>query len=181
MQIYLDDLIQKLSLIKFFLRQHIYVLIKTFFKYYCIHKRSNIYPHLNISNIKLYYYNLINFLKENLILPNEEMMKILNYFFDNLIYKERDSIVFERPNIEIDSDANFQIQRDINFICFMKHCFTSKKVFKPDILVKAAMKENKNCNVVIRGGKKQVQPTVEIKIKDYVYSSEFFAPKKFIN
>ena len=178
MQIYLDDLIQKLSLIKFFLRQHIYILIKTFFKYYCIHKSNDIYPDLNISNIKLYYYNLTDFLKKNLVIPNEEMMKILDHFFDNLIYKERDSIVFERPNIEIDSDANFEIQRDINFICFMKHCFTSKKIFKPDTMVKAAMKENKNCNVVIRGGKKQVQPTVEIKIKDYVYSSEFFAPKK---
>ena len=39
----------------------------------------------------MYYYMLINFLKDNLIIPNEEMMAILNLFFSKIIYQERES------------------------------------------------------------------------------------------
>ena len=177
MQNYLDILIQKLSNLKLFLRHHIYILIKTIYKFYFIHKKNGVYPDICISNIKIYFFKLINFLTENLIVPNEEMMKILNHFFGKIINKERDSFSNKKGK-EIDEEANFEILNNVNFICFMKHCFTSKKVFKPNTMVKAAMKERKNCNVIIRGGKKQVQPTVEIKIRDYVYSSDFFAPKK---
>ena len=60
----------------------------------------------------------------------------------------------------------------------MKHCFTSKKIFKPNTMIKAAIKENKYCNIIISAAKKKIQPTVEIKINEYIYSSEFFAPKK---
>ena len=60
----------------------------------------------------------------------------------------------------------------------MKHCFTSKKFFKPNIMIKAAIKESNNCNIVVKTVKKQIHPTIQIKIKDYIHSTEFFAPKK---
>ena len=125
----------------------------------------------------MYYYMLINVLKNNLILPNDEMMAILKDFFTKIIYQERDSLHNKKDN-EDDNNSYFKLENGKNFLCFMKHCFTSKKMFKPNTMIKAAMKEYNNCNIIIRGGKKQIQPTVDIKINDYIYSSEFFAPKK---
>jgi hypothetical protein len=174
---YLDDLIKGLNEIKVFTRKYVFILIKSFYQYYFIHKTEQIYPDLRISNIKMYFFNLIYFLKKKLILPNEEMMLILKNFFTKLIYQERDSIEIKKGK-EVDNEANFEIENNKNFLCFMKHCFTSKKCFNISTMVKSAIKENNNCNIIIMAGKKQIQPTVEIKIKEYHYSSEFFAPKK---
>ena len=177
MLMYLDDLIKGLNEIKVFTRKYVFILIKSFYQYYFIHKTEQIYPDLRISNIKMYFFNLIYFLKKKLILPNEEMMLILKNFFTKLIYQERDSIEIKKGK-EVDNEANFEIENNKNFLCFMKHCFTSKKCFNISTMVKSAIKENNNCNIIIMAGKKQIQPTVEIKIKEYHYSSEFFAPKK---
>ena len=174
---YITYIIKSLGRLKYFMEQYTYIIIKTFYKYYLIHKEKNIYPEINISNIKMYYYMLVNFLKENLIIPNEEIMAILSKFFNKIIYQERESLIKIKEK-EVNYEAYFKIEKDKNFFCIMKHCFTSKNTFKPFTMIKAAMKENNNCNIVIRAGKKQIQPTINIKIKDYVYTSEFFAPKK---
>ena len=132
---------------------------------------------MGVSSIKMYFYMLINVLKDNYILPNEEMMKILNHFFSKIIYQERDSLAKKKER-EIDYEADFKIEKNQNFLCFMKYCFTGKKMFKPNIMIKAAIKECNNSNIVIKCKKKQIQPTVNIKIKEYFYSSVFFSPKK---
>ena len=173
--IYLDSIINLLNKTKFFIRYHVYILLKTFYKYYNIHINKKIYPELTISTIKMYYFNIIDFLKSNLLIPNEEMMKILKHFFGELIYQERDSIIVKK---EKEDENDFKIEKDVNFICIMKHCFTSKKMFKPNTMINAALKEYNNCNIIIRGGNKQLQPTISIKIKDYVYTSDFYSPKK---
>ena len=174
---YLNKIIKTLSKLKIFLRQNIYIIIKTFYKYYIIHKQKKLYPDLGVSSIKMYFYMLINVLKDNYILPNEEMMKILNHFFSKIIYQERDSLAKKKER-EIDYEADFKIEKNQNFLCFMKYCFTGKKMFKPNIMIKAAIKECNNSNIVIKCKKKQIQPTVNIKIKEYFYSSVFFSPKK---
>ena len=174
---YINSIIKGLEKITFFINHFTYVLIKTFYKYYLIHKKNKIYPDINISNIKMYYYMLVNFLKDNLIIPNEEMMAILNLFFSKIIYQERESFN-KKKDKEIDNAANFKIEKGNNFLCFMKHCFTSKKFFKPNIMIKAAIKESNNCNIVVKTVKKQIHPTIQIKIKDYIHSTDFFAPKK---
>ena len=117
------------------------------------------------------------FIKKKLIIPNDEIMSILSEFFDKTINKENEINGSKIANIN-NNDDKFQIEKGKNFICFMKHCFTSKKTFKSNTMIKAAMKENKSCNIVISTSKKKLQPTVEIKINEYIYSSEFFAPKK---
>ena len=176
--VYLNNLINRLSKVKFFIRQHIFIIFKTFYKLYFLNKEQQIYPYLNFLNIEDYFRSLIFFLQDNLLFPNEEMMIIIKKFFGELIHKERDNLINISKGKEIDNEVNFKIRKNINFICFMKHCFTSKKVFKPSTMVKAALKENNNCNIIIRAGVRQLQPTVEIKIKKYNYSSEFFSPKK---
>ena len=173
---YLENIITSLSKTNLFIRKHIYIIIKAIYKFYLIHKEKKLYPNINVFSLKMYYYMLINTLNQNLLIPNEEMISILRNFFGKMINEEKD--ILNQTDKEIDCEANFKIEKDINFICFMKHCFTSKKYFKPKTMIKAAMKEINNCNIIIRGGKKQLQPTVEIKIQKYVYSSSFFSPKK---
>jgi len=185
---YLERLIKIISKIKFklFTRHFVYILIKTFYKYYLIHKEKRIYPDLSSSIIKKYYYMLIDsVLKKNCIIPDEEMLQIFNNFFYKIILKERDSLNKKEVNRdnevkenEEDEGNNFRIEKGKNFLCFMKHCFTDKKIFKPSTMVKVAMKEKTNSNIIIKNGQKNILPTINIKINEYFCSSFFFSPKK---
>ena len=82
---------------------------------------------------------------------------------------------------EEDEGNNFRIEKGKNFLCFMKHCFTDKKIFKPSTMVKVAMKEKTNSNIIIKNGQKNIQPTINIKINEYFCSSFFFLLRRYIN
>ena len=172
---YLEKLITSLGETKYFIRQHTYILIKSLYKFYLINKKHKIYPQINYQNVTMFYYMLNNFTKKNLIIPNGEIMSILSEFFGKKNAQENEINGSKLTNIN-DKDK-FEFDKN-KFLCFMKHCFTSKKVFKTNTMVKAGMKETNNCNIIISAGKKKLQPTVEIKINEYTYSSHFFAPKK---
>ena len=116
-------------------------------------------------------------LRENFMIPNEEMMKIFSEFFSRIIYQERDSIN-NKKNEGIDDEANFIIERNKNFTCFIKHCFTDKKIIKPQEMIMKAVKENKNDNIILTEDKNVLKPVINIKINDYFYSSYLFSPKK---
>jgi len=175
---YLNILKTILVKLKLFSRQLIYILVKTFYKFYLIHKKKKIYPHMSISNIKMYFFILINeVLRENFMIPNEEMMKIFTDFFSKIIYQERNSLTNKKGE-EIDEEANFIIDKNKNFICFIKNCFTAKKIIKHKEMINIAVNENKIDNIILKEGKKILQPTINIKIKDYFYSSYLFSPKK---
>ena len=174
---YLEKLITALEATKFFIRQHTYILIKSLYKLYLINAKHNIYPQINYQNVKMFYYMLITFIIKKLIVPNDEIMNILSEFFDKKINQKNEINDSKKENIN-NNDDKFIFERDKNFTCFMRNCFTSKKEIKSNIIVKDAMKENNNCNIIITLGKKQVQPIVEIKINEFIYSSNFFSPKK---
>jgi hypothetical protein len=169
---YLQKIISSLAKTKIFMRQHIYIIVKSLYKFYFIHKNQHIYPEINVSCLRMNYYMLTNFLNQNMLVPNEEMMKIFNHFFTKIILQERESL--SKKKVE----SFTTIKEQLTYITIMKNCFTSKKMFKPKTMINAAMKENNNCNIYIRGGKKQLQPKIMIKINDYIYTAEFFAPKK---
>ena len=61
--------------------------------------------------------------------PNEEMMKILQEFFNQIIYQERKTIYnkMEEEEEEINHKTDFLFGKDKNFLCFMRHNFTEKK------------------------------------------------------
>ena len=174
---YINSLIKSLEKVHFFINHYIYIVIKTFYKYYLLHKKNDIYPDINISNLKMYYYMMVNFLKDNSIIPNEELMEILTEFFSKLIYQERESLSKKKEK-EIDSEADFPIEKNKNFYCFMKHCFTSKKYFKINAMIKAGLREHSISNICIKTAKKVLQPAILVKIKEYVYSTPFCSPKK---
>jgi hypothetical protein len=125
---------------------------------------------------------LVNFLKDRLIIPNEEMLKLLNSFFREE-YKDKnkeeisETILNESENKE--DDKNIDLEKDNkDILCFMKYCFTEKKMFKPSNMVNVALGEYNVCNIVIKTGQKNIQPLVAIKIKKYSDSAKFFSPKK---
>jgi len=107
--IYLNILKTILVKLKLFSRQFVYILVKTFYKFHLIHKKEKIYPHFGLSNIKMYFFILINeVLRENFMIPNEEMMKIFTDFFSTIIYQERNNLTNKKGE-EIDEEANFII------------------------------------------------------------------------
>ena len=176
MLVYLESIISSLEKIKFFLRHYGYLILQTFFKYLMIHREKHIYSEMRVTNIKMYYYMLITFLKQNNIVPNEEMMAIFTKFFGKMIFNERTSI-YKKGDKDIDSETDFEIYRNVNFYCFMKHTFSHKRYFTSNTMIKSALKEINNCNIIIKGNK-ILKPTIEIKINEYIYSTEFFSPKK---
>ena len=174
---YIGNMINSLGNIRFFLRHFGYIILQTLFKYLTINK-DNKYPEIGITHIKMYYYMLITFLKQNNIIPNEEMMTIFTKFFGKMIFQERKTIQ-QNEGKGIDEDNDFELKKNENFYCFMKHCFTNKKYFKSNTMIKSALKETTNCNIIIKtNNNKILKPTVEIKINDYLYSADFFSPKK---
>ena len=175
---YLENIINSFGKIKFFLRQFGNIIVQTFFKYHILHKKENKYSEMGVAHIKMYYYMLITFLKQNKIVPNEEMMAVLSKFFGKLIFQERKSF-HKKEEKEIDNDTDFTISRNENFFCFMKHCFNHKGYIKSSKMIKSGIREinNSNMHIKIKEGL-ILKPTIVVKIKDYVYSSYFFSPKK---
>ena len=147
---------------------------------------------MGITQIKMYYYVLISFLKQNGIIPNEEMMSILTKFFGKMIYQERKgSSINIDENEDIDKDINFKIVENENFFCFMKHCFNYKKYYNSSTMIKHALKEQNYSNIIIKLNQRVLKPKVVIKIKEYPYfascninpSSEYhiYVYKKYFN
>ena len=176
---YIENIAKTLSQIQFFLRQFIFVILQTLFKYLLIQRKTKKYPEMGITQIKMYYYVLISFLKQNGIIPNEEMMSILTKFFGKMIYQERKgSSINIDENEDIDKDINFKIVENENFFCFMKHCFNYKKYYNSSTMIKHALKEQNYSNIIIKLNQRVLKPKVVIKIKEYIYNVEFYSPKK---
>ena len=172
----LETLSKSLSKLKYFMPHYTYVLMKTILKFYLIHKEKKIYEHFTVTNIKMFIFILINLLRKNLFLPNEEMMRILSLFFGKLIIQERG---LSSHNPDKNEGKYFQIIKGNNFFIYIKYNFTRKKIFSPNVLINRAIKENKNCNInIISGKNKVIQPKIKIKIKDYVSEAELCTPKK---
>ena len=173
---HLEKIVSSLSKTKLFMRANIYIIIKALYKFYLINEKKNIFPEVDVPRLKMNFFILINFLKGNFLLPNEEMMKILHFF--SPIIKQKKNERNNKNGKENDNEADFVIEKNKNFIILMKFCFNDKRIFKSSEMVNSAMKEINSSNIVVRGGKKLLKPKILIKIKEYSYSSEFFSPRK---
>ena len=172
----LESLSKYLSKLNYFMPHYIYILMKSILKFYMIHREKNIYDEFAVSNIKMYIFILINLMRKELFLPNEEMMMILDLFFSKFIFQERG---ISSNSIERLDEKYFSIEKGDNFFCYMKYNFSKKKIFSANTLIKHAIKENRNCNInIIAGKNKIIQPTINIKINEYIYEAELYTPKK---
>ena len=154
----LEMLSKSLSKLTYFMPYFVYILMKTILKFYIIHKEKHLYSDFTITNIKMYIFILLNLLRKNLFLPNEKSMEILKLFFGKLFIQSSGSNPEQPQETE---DKYFVIERDKNFLCFMKYCFTGKKMFSSRTLVNYALKDKRNCNINITAGKNKImQPKI---------------------
>ena len=173
---YINDIINTLRFAELFTRYHTFNIIKAFYKYYLLHGKNDYF------SIKKYCLMLINFLKDRLLIPNEEMIKLINEFLskgknENDKEEEKEEMPIENDNK--DQDKYIDLEKDSkDILCFMKYCFTEKKMFKPMNLVNVALSEYNVCNIIIKVKQKYIQPIIAIKIKKHSDSSKFFSPKK---
>ena len=173
MILFIGEIINPFFGLQFFLRQYIYIIIQSLYKYYLLHKEKQTYPQFCLYCIRMYYSMLLNCLRQNYIIPNEEIMSIL----DNVIGKKNDDE--DKCMHKENCDTYFEIKKNENFLCFMKHCFSNKQYYNSKKMITYGLKEKNNCNIFIQSDKKiLLKPTIEIKINDYTYSGEFFSAKK---
>ena len=183
---YLLEIQKSLKLINFFMRDYIYTLIKSIYKYYLINRQSKKFPTMTLSHVKMYFCILANFIRQKFLVPNEEMMIILKNFFSEIIFQERKelNITDEENKSKINilynniSNNNEDLYKTKEYILFMKYCFSPKGIYKSKTMVDRAMEELGNCNVIIKNNKKISNPKILIKIKEYIYTCRFFSPQK---
>jgi hypothetical protein len=183
---YLLEIQKSLKLMNFFMRDYIYTLIKSIYKYYLINRQSKKFPTMTLSHVKMYFCILANFIRQKFVVPNEEMMIILKNFFSEIIFQERKELNTtdeeNKNNINIIynniSNNNEDLYKTKEYILFMKYCFSPKGIYKSKTMVDRAMEELGNCNVIIKNNKKISNPKILIKIKEYIYTCRFFSPQK---
>ena len=189
----LAEIQESFKLIKYFTPHYIYTLVKSIYKYYLINKTTTLkYPTMILSHIKMYFYFLANFIRSQFIVPDEEMMFILNCFFSDIIFQERNEIntLDEQKKSKINDELNnnnitpeikkeFEdVYKNKSYLIFMKYCFNGKKIYKSKTMVEKAMLEYESSTVFLNVGNKKNNPQIVIKINDYVFKSKFYTPKK---
>jgi hypothetical protein len=76
----------------------------------------------------------------------------------------------------------FPIKFKYNFLCFIRNSFTSSGTVKQRKMVKAALNEKTLANnmVMSAGKNKTLTQIIVVKIKEYVYTTEFYTPMKIL-
>ena len=209
---YLCEILKSLNDTPFFKRFYINIIIQTLHKYSIINMNEKKYPDMNLNNVKIYYYLIVNNLKQHGIIPDEEMMSILSFFFGGTILQEREiknnnkkdknngnNIINENENNENQNESNnetskksqnlelkvntpFPIKFKYNFMCFIRNSFTANGTIKQRKIVKAALNEKNGINnmVISVSKNKTLTPIIIVKVKEYIYTSDFYTPMKIL-
>ena len=183
---YIDKLLTCSKKINFFLRYYINIILQSFYQYYLINNDTNKYPNMIYDNISIYFYLLFMALKEQQILPNEEMLVTQKVFESKNINKKYNFVVKTSKDLENDINSNNKnelINKDNNnFKIYMKYNFDRNKFYKYNNIIKLSMKELKECNISLNKENNNTHENKDIKIivkiKDKIYSENLFSPKK---
>ena len=79
----LDKYLKSSKEIKYFQRHYIFIILKAINKYYQINKEKNIFPDMELKNIKVYYGIIRSHLEENSIILDEELDSFFKKHLDN--------------------------------------------------------------------------------------------------
>ena len=143
---------------------------------------------MKFNNVKIIIYLLMNHLKDEYILPTEEMVKIQNIFFSkNLTIKGKGT--FKEKNInqielfERDNDNELDLKNKNIFQIFMKYNFGFKGFYKPKMIIDSLMKGSGNSTMTFKddngnNDKKRKARMIVIKIYNEIYKTELYTPKK---
>ena len=92
---FLEAVLEGLKKIQYFQRYYIYILLKSISKYYVVNKKTGQFPNLTFHKVTSLYIIIQNYLKNNSIIPNEEIF----VFFEKVFQKENtDEINNENKN-----------------------------------------------------------------------------------
>ena len=134
--------------------------------------------------MKLYIYLLFNALKEEKILPNEDMI-LIHRKFEEKNKTEDDNSQVKKINKDKDLIENINCKKtemdisNFNFSIYMKYNFDSTRFFQESEIIKIAMKEFKDCNIkAINSDLNSKSVVVVINVKEKQYIGELFSPRK---
>ena len=183
---FIEKLLTCSKRIHFFFRYYINELFQTFYNLYLINNDTNKFPEMKYNNLEMYFYLLFIALKEERILPNEEMI-LIQKVFESKKVKKRYSFEVKTNNLEIKSNENIQnneidLSDNNNFDIYLKYNFDSFQFYKNNEIISLAMKEIKECNITVNKEKNIFNENknilIKLKIKDKIFSEEIFSPSK---
>ena len=179
---YINKLLAISKNVDFFLRYYLNLMIQTFYKYHLINNKKKNFPNMIYDNMKLYIYLLFNALKEEKILPNEDMILIYKIFEEKNIIKNN---IIQLYKVKLEAKLSENIKKNefdlsnYNISIFMRYNFDSNRIYNEKEVTKIAMKELKECNITIDNTNSKFKSIIiDIKIKDKKYSGKLFSPLK---
>ena len=169
---YLTQIRDCFSTLPYFTRKYIYIILMTLYKYMLVHKKTNKFPNMAPNRIKMYFFVLVNYLRQTMIIPNEEMMALLQTFFkqysDDNVEGQEDDDPTEEDVIDISDKEIFQL--------YMPYCFNEKGIISQKQIVKFALNKAYQDNICIDSV--NIVPQILIRIKGYETISKMYSAGK---
>ena len=119
---YLANLLDNISKMKYFQRNNIYIMLKSFQKYYLVNQEKCRFSELNFENIKNYCDVIKTYLNDKFILPNKEMF----LFLKQMLHDRNDNEL--RNNAKItDNIFVFKYDKTENYVNKIKYDIIEKE------------------------------------------------------
>ena len=175
MMTYLTYIRDSFKNLKFFVRKYIYIILMTLYKFLLLNPKNE---NMTGNNIKMYYFVLVNYLRQTMIIPNEEMMVLLGKFLNEKNYED------STTKIDINSlDNNYININNLDksvFQYYMANTFTYNGNNKLNEMIQRGINEKNDCNIKLISKNKIIEPMIIIKIFNTVIKSPFYSPKKIL-
>ena len=160
----------RMEKINFLLRKYTYNLLLSFYKHLINVKGLPKNLKVTRQQLKMFYFIQVNFIRNNYILPNEEMLNLLKLFI-----KGEASAPSKQENQISEDDLKIE---DNNYQIYMSYCFSREGTKKPNEMVNLAIKNMNDEDIKLKGTDKELNPKINLRIGKKVLMSSFYSPKK---
>ena len=164
---------QKLEKITFFMRKYIYILLLTFYKH-LDHEKNPIEGCMTRQQIKMFYFVFVNYIRNNYILPDEDMMNLLRQFNK----QESCQLLSKTEGLSDKEEVEYYSKEDDSFQIFPSYNFARDGIKKSNDLVNLGIKELEDKDLVIKSGKIEIKPKINYLMKEKLNTVSIYSPKK---
>lgn len=164
---------QKLEKITFFIRKYIYILLLTFYKH-LEHQKNPIEGCMSRQQIKMFYFILVNFIRNNYILPDEDMMNLLKLFNK----QESCPLLAKTEELSEKEEIEYSSREDESFQMYPSYNFAKNGIKKAPELVNMGTKMLEDADLVIISGKKVIKPKINYILISELKTVGIYSPKK---
>ena len=181
--LYIDKLLTCSKKIDFFITYYLNIILQTIYKYYFINLENQNLKKINYNNIKIYFYLIFVCLKEEKILPIEDMILTKKLFDSKEPEKNKDidNKIFNL-NFQLNENNKINILDNKNIKIYMQYNYDSFHFYKVENVINNAMKENTECNILVNNKDNKCKNIIiNIIIKNKKYSGELYSPRKIFN